>query len=477
MGSNTAWFKGVGAFLVVLLLAVSAGASGSLAREPSTCAGSISEPAEATTVISVQGFKFGGNDSGKKPAMLVGVGPQGAIQWVEQSTQKHDIVWSYDVDPMANGNLFVTATIPEHRTLVYEFDPETQQQVWTETFDVRDTHDADLLENGDIVVANMRNNVGPNETARDRIFVYNRSQEEIVWEWNFSEHFEPSVGGAYTGDWTHVNDVDPVGNDQFLVSPRNFDQVLLINRTTGEIDKRLGADGDQETLIKQHNPDYLESENGTATFLVADSENNRIVEYEQTDDGWNRTWELGADQLNWPRDADRLPNGNTLVSDSTNHRVIEVTPQGEVVWEFYAPWLVYDAVRLGNPNESGGPTMTDLGTTGTVELNGSAKLYDDPSVLQRCFQTLQSVDGVRATTDGAESVQTTATQMANATGGQERTANAKAPANRKATADVNAPANGGVLGNASVASPVFGPLIGLTVLLTTLALLAWRGRE
>ena len=223
---------GVGTCLVVAVLVASVGVGTAGIGEQRPCAGTVAEPANATTVISVQGFKFGGNDSGKKPAMLVGVGPRGGIQWVHHSTREHDVVWSYDVDPMENGNLFVTATVPKHRTVVYEFDPETQERVWSETFDVKDTHDADLLANGEIVVANMRNNVGPNGTARDRVFVYNRSQDEIVWQWNFTDHFAREIGGNFGGDWTHVNDVDAVGDDAFLVSPRNFDQVLLINRTT-----------------------------------------------------------------------------------------------------------------------------------------------------------------------------------------------------------------------------------------------------
>jgi hypothetical protein len=459
-------------WLTVALLVVGAGVGATGGVEQQPCAGTVAEPADATTVISVQGFNFGGDDAGKKPAMLVGVGPQGQIRWVHHSAREHDVVWAYDVDPLENGTLFVTATVPNHRTVVYEFDPETQERVWSETFDVTDTHDADLLANGEIVVANMRNNVGPNGTARDRIFVYNRTQEEIVWEWNFTDHFEPEAGGDFSNDWTHVNDVDPVGEDAFLVSPRNFDQVLLINRTTGDIDLRLGEDDDHDTLKKQHNPDYLESQDGDPTFLVADSENDRIVEYERTADGWNRTWELGTGQLGWPRDADRLPNGNTLVSDSTKHRVIEVTPDGEVVWEFYAPWLVYDAVRVGNPNESGGPTMADLGREGSYAVSGSAGLHDDPDAIQECFETLGAGDGGRTTTGeatpttGDESTQpTTATAEPTetmATGDEQATS---------AVASADEPADASASGD-----PIFGTIVGLAALVAAaFVLLARRG--
>ena len=130
-------------------------------------------------------------------------------------------------------------------------------------------------------------------------------------------------------------------------------------------------------------------------MLVADSENDRVVEYARTDNPengseWELIWELSSG-FNWPRDADRLPNGNTLVTDTLNHRVVEVTPTGKVVWEYYAPWAPYDSERLSaaGRNEtdrivaangstasvggSHGPTMIDLNTTGGYNLSGSAE--------------------------------------------------------------------------------------------------------
>ncbi|MEO2164169.1 MAG: arylsulfotransferase family protein, partial [bacterium] len=36
--------------------------------------------------------------------------------------------------------------------------------------------------------------------------------------------------------------------------------------------------------------------------------------------------------------AQRLPNGNTLITESDYGRALEVTPDGETVWEFYSPF-------------------------------------------------------------------------------------------------------------------------------------------
>jgi hypothetical protein len=369
------------AVVVVVVSLLAPAATSALTNEPANLErGTIEEPADGTTVISIQGFKFAGHADGKKPARVVGVGPDGEVEWVHNGGER-DVTWFYDVDPLADGNLLVSG-VSRGASTVYEYDPDADEVVWSERFEgVYDTHDADLIDNGsEILVANMRNYDEGSGENDDRIFVYDREAGEITWEWRFREqtNWTREQGGDYAGendDWTHVNDVDELDDGRFLVSPRNMDQVLVVNRSTKEIEMRLGSDGDHEVLHEQHNPDYHESENGTPTITVADSENDRVVEYAKRGDGWTRTWELGSSrQFNWPRDADRLPDGNTLVVDSNNQRVVEVTPEGEVVWEFYAPWAPYDAERMHLGDEPGGPTIADQDAEGTYDVSGSAGL-------------------------------------------------------------------------------------------------------
>lgn len=57
--------------------------------------------------------------------------------------------------------------------------------------------------------------------------------------------------------------------------------------------------------------------------------------------------------LQWPRDADRLPNGNTLITDTAGNRVIEVGPDGDLVWGVEIKGG-YEAERLGTGDESRG---------------------------------------------------------------------------------------------------------------------------
>jgi len=196
-----------------------------------------------------------------------------------------------------------------------------------------------------------------------------------------------------------VNDIDIVGEDRFLLSPRNLDQVLLVDRETDEIVWRLGRDGEHSILQKQHNPDYLRGPDGRDTVLVADSENDRIVEYARADgdgaflDGeWNRTWHLSGD-FRWPRDADRLPNGNTLVTDSRNHRVLEVMPNGTVVWEVYTPWLPYDAERLGTGDGSNGPTAREQEGPSEVTVSGGDGGHANEDRLASCAAAYRNAPG------------------------------------------------------------------------------------
>ncbi|MFW6003607.1 MAG: aryl-sulfate sulfotransferase [Halanaeroarchaeum sp.] len=345
--------------------------------------GTIETAANGSTVVGVQGFHFGGEEDPKRPARLVSIDERGDMEWQHNGSEQGS-TWFYEPDPLPNGSILVVSTKPGSTT-VYEYDPDTDERVWEEEFDIQDTHDVTMLDEHRLAVANMRNYDESADRSDDRLFVYNRTSEEITWEWYFRDHYPNETDGGMNEDWTHVNDIEPVGDDQLLVSPRNFDQAVLVNMTTDEIDLRLGSDDEHDILNEQHNPDYLESEDGTPTILVADSENHRVVEYELVertgvdDDGlptaeWERTWEVGNGQFTWPRDADRLPNGNTLITDTMNHRVVEVTPEGEVVWESYVTWGPYDADRVAHGGSSNGPTIRDMGAEGSYDLTGSAEL-------------------------------------------------------------------------------------------------------
>ena len=82
-------------------------------------------------------------------------------------------------------------------------------------------------------------------------------------------------------------------------------------------------------LLMQHDPEILPNNNILATSLPRGRPHSAV----EIDPNTNRiVWEyLIPDQQNCPvRDANRLPNGNTLITGTTE--IVEVTPGGEITW-------------------------------------------------------------------------------------------------------------------------------------------------
>jgi hypothetical protein len=222
------------------------------------------------------------------------------------------------------------------------------ERVWSEkTERVHSTrpHDADRLNDTHIVVAGITD---------DDVFVVDSGDGAVEWSWNASSIYSRDQGGQ-EGDWSHINDVEVTPDGRIMVSVRNMDEVVFVEPGEGVVESRtLGTDDDHSVLYEQHNPDYVPAERGGPAVVVGDSENNRVVEYHRTADGeWEKAWLWRDLRLQWPRDADRLPNDRTLVVDSHGDRVLEVGPEGEVVWSVEIG-MPYDAERLGTGDESAG---------------------------------------------------------------------------------------------------------------------------
>lgn len=85
-------------------------------------------------------------------------------------------------------------------------------------------HDATLLQSGAIAVADME---------RERLVVVNQTGG-IAWQWHASSYYDAPVDPTRT-DWLHITDVDSIGDGQFLVSVRNANQLLIVERGTGVV--------------------------------------------------------------------------------------------------------------------------------------------------------------------------------------------------------------------------------------------------
>jgi hypothetical protein len=204
-------------------------------------------------------------------------------------------------------------------------------------------HDVDRLNETHILVGDITD---------DSIFIVDTETGITTWQWNAVSDYSATEGSGFLAGWTHLNDVEMLPDGRVMTSLRDFDRVVFINVTEGvDTSWTLGEENDHAILYEQHNPDYIPAERGGPAVLVADSENDRIVEYRRTDDIWSLDWEWQDTDLEWPRDADRLPDGTTLVTDTHGNRIVQVGIDGQVEWSttVYRP---YEAERLETGDES-----------------------------------------------------------------------------------------------------------------------------
>jgi len=364
---------GTGDALVVLgcccfLLTVAVGA----ALAPTGATGATAPNDTSRTLLGVQGV--GSYHDGGSVRLLDG----SEEQWRESSAPVY-----FDVTELDNGSILAgfmadgyedCGPYPStcHRTGFRVIDPDaspTPEVVYEWSFPVRnrvasEVHDVEPLPDGGFVVADMEH---------ERVVVVENG--EITWEWEASTRYE-APDDPTKSDWLHINDVDRIGDGRFLVSVRNANQLVVLERGEGVVDV-INADrddatdddglvGDPSVLYHQHNPQWL----GDGAVLVADSENHRVVELHRNEEGvWKPVWVLdgvAGQQFNWPRDADRLPNGNTLITDTRNARLVEINASGAVVWEHQLDYraLPYEADRLPAGEPAGAPTYGDTPADG-----------------------------------------------------------------------------------------------------------------
>jgi hypothetical protein len=99
-------------------------------------------------------------------------------------------------------------------------------------------------------------------------------------------------------------------------------------------------------------PVDVEVEAATGLFLITDQNNHRVILVQRSTS--QIVWQFGTGQmgssdstLNAPTDADVLPNGNVLICDAGNNRLIEVNRQKQIVYRFAHPLLdLRDADRI-----------------------------------------------------------------------------------------------------------------------------------
>ncbi|WP_227380646.1 aryl-sulfate sulfotransferase [Haladaptatus halobius] len=331
--------------LGLVLIPLSFGASWALAPD-TTVVSSEATAHTGMTLVGVQGPGWGGN--------VTALDERGTIMWgVKQSPRGEETISYQDVTMLKNGSVLATFADgnyqqcgahdpPCKRTGYRIIKSRPKPHIVAEwSYPVRtrkdsEVHDAEPLPSGDILIADME---------YESIFIIDQTTGERIWTWNASQYYD-SPSDPTKIDWLHINDVDRIGAGRYLISVRNTNQLLIIQRGRSVVEV-INKNRDPTVLNKQHNPHWL----GPGAVLVADSENDRIVElHKNTSTGeWEVAWalsEVGGIYLEWPRDADRLQNGHTLITDSENNRIVEVTRNGSLVASYPVQALPYEADRL-----------------------------------------------------------------------------------------------------------------------------------
>jgi hypothetical protein len=136
----------------------------------------------------------------------------------------------------------------------------------------------------------------------------------------------------------------PTEMRHYLITDTTANRVIEIDRDKKEIVwqyTKLNAPRDAERLWD-------------GTTLIADTGNNRIIRV-TSDDKKELIWEFSdftwpdgkKDKLSKPYDVNITPEGNMLIADTGNNRIIEINSIGEVLW-WYSKGLdgPQDAIRL-----------------------------------------------------------------------------------------------------------------------------------
>lgn len=179
---------------------------------------------------------------------------------------------------------------------------------------------------------------------------------DLTWEWRFKD-VDPGLfaiaADCHRGEWGHSNSVSPTPDGKVLLSFRHLDTIMIVDKTTGEITWSLT----DRTWGHQHHAEFLP--NGNIT-LFANGMNNlrqplhsRVLELDPATG--DIVWEY-MDPQRWTfftpvmGGAQRLANGNTLITESINGRVFEVTPDCKIVWDYICPNFSPVPVLRGSGN-------------------------------------------------------------------------------------------------------------------------------
>ena len=167
--------------------------------------------------------------------------------------------------------------------------------------------------------------------------------------------FAPLLNAAPADDPTHANSLQELDGrfagripafrrGALLTSMRHMSAISVVDPDRGVVEWAAAGQ-----FRFQHEPILLDSGNLLVFDNYGDSDRLGLTVH---DEGRSRVLEMdpATRQVVWSYDnedgglftsccgaAQRLPNGNTFIVESNNGRIFEVTPEREIVWEYYTP--------------------------------------------------------------------------------------------------------------------------------------------
>ena len=246
---------------------------------------------------------------------VIEVNMRGEIVWeylVPQNLKQYTNP-GFDVEWLTNNNILFVLPLKG----VYEVD-RNGNTVWSYR-DSKVSHDADRLPNGNTLVV-----FGGGDQVSDAQVKEISPEGKIVWSWYARDHFyKVPYKDIQDEGWTHTNAVSRLPNGNTLISPRNFNFLVEVD-SQGAVVRTIG----EGIFEKQHDPEVLPNGN---ILLVNHSRPHRAIEFDP--ETGRIVWQsAGFKRDNIPvRDANRLPNGNTLITGTT--KIVEITTGGKIVWQ------------------------------------------------------------------------------------------------------------------------------------------------
>jgi outer membrane protein assembly factor BamB len=151
---------------------------------------------------------------------------------------------------------------------------------------------------------------------------------------NFFEVVELDAGGqevwrydagqTAAGARVEIHAFQRLANGQTMIAESGTSRILIVNRD-GSVAKTIPL---QVPQPDPHRDTRLVRVTEAGTYLVAHESQRCVREY---DDTGKVVWEYPVGSQVYS--AVRTANGHTLIGTGDGHRVIEVSPAGEVVWE------------------------------------------------------------------------------------------------------------------------------------------------